>query len=169
MRITKYIIRVVVFITLVYLGYTLYKSEDLKKSDISKIASLESLIKSIRIDYIKPIDTSILKEKKSVLLIFFSADCEHCQNMLQKIITHKSFFAKSYVIMISIFDQRDIIEQLVKKNDLNSSNYISVGIIDRSTSSFLKISTTPTFLIYKENALTKKIVGETSLGNLLTE
>lgn len=109
-----------------------------------------------------------LKDSLSNIIInLFSPDCEHCQHMAMAITHHLERLKNWEILMVTPFSDSNTIARFVTKYRIDSFPNLHL-LIDKEANVF-KIfgsSVVPTFFIYKENKLVKKIKGETKIENL---
>ena len=61
-----------------------------------------------------------------VVLIYFSPDCEHCQDFTKDMIKNYSIFANKQVVMIT-FQSMEMLKPFVNQHKLGTYNNIKVG------------------------------------------
>ncbi len=101
-----------------------------------------------------------------IIINFFNPECEHCQYMSKKYIEYADSLKNIKIIMVTNADSATTVK-FVTDFKLNSLSNI---IVLRDTKfAFFKLfgsSVVPSFFVYKNQTLLKKISGETKIENL---
>jgi len=100
--------------------------------------------------------------KGPVVLIYFSPDCDHCQNFTQDLVKNYSVVANKQVVMIT-FQAMDMLNPFVKKYKLNQYPNFKVGTEGTSyvVRNYYNIRSFPFIAIYdKTGKLVKTYEGE---------
>lgn len=115
-----------------------------------------------------PFHSTILKDKKDTTLInFFSPTCEHCQYMTSAFIKNKEQLQNVKIVMVTIADSTSVAKF---QKDYQLNLLPNVLLLRDSQFQFEKIfgtSVVPSFFLYANGKLIKKIIGETKIENLL--
>lgn len=102
-----------------------------------------------------------------IIINYFSPTCEHCQYMATSFLKNKEKLKDVTIIMVTIADSNSI----AKFNDDYKLNTLPHIILLRDPKfqfeNTFGTSTVPSFFIYNEGKLVKKIIGETKMDNLL--
>ena len=105
--------------------------------------------------------------KKRIIINYFSPTCDHCESMAVSFIKDSLLIKNVQIIMITTAKDTEI-EKFYRHHNLSlMSNII---ILKDTKLLFHKIFGTaivPTFFIYENEKLVKKIIGETKIENLL--
>lgn len=104
----------------------------------------------------------------TLLLNYFDPDCEHCQFMTAVLKKNAPAFHHTQILMISPADSISI-RHFISHQQLITVPHIRV--LQDSRYQFIKLFGTaavPSFFIYVNRRLVKKVTGETKLQNLFT-
>jgi hypothetical protein len=109
------------------------------------------------------------KQYKQDIINYFNPNCEICQNLIADIIKNRSKLYNSHIILVSNAPLKDVIA-FKSYYQLDSLPFFSISI----DTAFLFQKTfghseTPSFFVYQNKKLVKKIIGETKIENLLPE
>ena len=112
-------------------------------------------------------DKNIENRKSRLILNHFSPNCEHCQYMAGEFIKDSQKLKDVQILMITSADSSSV----AKFNSDYKLSLLSNIIILRDTNyQFQKTFGTgvvPSFFIYEQNKLVKKVIGETIIDNLI--
>lgn len=163
-------IRLILFISiLLFLGlFVLNIYQQLQKKEIAdKTMTYLPHFNFSKLDNKQYSDSNITDNAGEIIINYFNANCEHCQYMAKSIQDGKSRLGKIKFLMITTLDTLGLYSFMINYR-IDSLANITV-LIDRN-SSFKTIfgsSEIPTFLVYKNRILVRRIIGETKLENLL--
>ena len=109
---------------------------------------------------------SLQEQTGKVLLICFNPDCDHCQREAKLLSENKDILTGYQVYFISP-EKMDLIVKFSKEYNLVEPNLHfgraeGVDVINAVG----QISTVPTFFVYNDQKLVKRVEGETSLATL---
>lgn len=104
--------------------------------------------------------------KKRIIMNYFNPNCEHCQYMAGKFIKDSQKIKDLQILMITSSDSSS-----TKKfsSDYKLSLLPNIVILRDTNYQFQKTfgtAVSPSFFIYRDNILYKKIIGETRIENL---
>ena len=112
-------------------------------------------------------DKNIENSKSRLILNHFSPNCEHCQYMAGEFIKDSQKLKDVQILMITSADSASV----AKFNSEYKLSLLPNIIILRDTNyQFQKTFGTgvvPSFFIYEQNKLVKKVIGETIIDNLI--
>jgi len=112
-------------------------------------------------------DRDLISFSERIVINFFSPTCEHCQYMAALYFKNKEELKNVTIIMITIADSNSV-ARFTRDYQLNRMTNI---ILLRDTKfQFYKIfgtASVPSFFIYENQKLVKKIIGETKIETLL--
>ncbi|KAA6439120.1 redoxin domain-containing protein [Dyadobacter flavalbus] len=97
-----------------------------------------------------------------VVLIYFSPDCEHCQNFTQDMVKNFNVFTNKQVVMVT-FQAMDMLKPFVSRYNLGSYSNVKVGTEGTSyaVQRYYQIRSFPYVAIYdKSGKLVKTFEGE---------
>lgn len=101
-----------------------------------------------------------------VLLIFFSPDCDHCQEEAREIAANKAMFTDWRLYFITSYDAK-MAEDFAVNYRLNEPNYkfghSSVTEVFNSVGALTQV---PTIIVYKNKKLITKLEGPTPMQTL---
>jgi cytochrome oxidase Cu insertion factor (SCO1/SenC/PrrC family) len=106
--------------------------------------------------------TSSQLAKGPVVLIYFSPDCDHCQNFTQDLVKNYSVVANKQVVMVT-FQAMDMLKPFVTKYNLNKYLNFKVGTEGTSyvVRNYYQIRSFPYIAIYdRAGKLVKTYEGE---------
>jgi hypothetical protein len=105
--------------------------------------------------------------KGRLILLFFMPDCEHCQYMARELYKHAKDFGNSRIVMVTVADSESVVA-FNKQYRLNELSNVQV-LRDKYLQfpGLFGSSVVPSFFIYSAGKLTRKITGETRIGNLM--
>jgi peroxiredoxin len=109
---------------------------------------------------------SIIK-KNYIIVNYFKTSCDHCKMITKEYITNRSKLNNTQIIMVSADDIKDI-NQFYIENNLYSLPMIT--LLWDSEDTFQNVfgsSIAPSFFIYRDKKMVKKVVGETKFQNLM--
>ena len=105
--------------------------------------------------------------KGNVIINYFSPDCDHCQFMARTFYINRDKLKNTNILMISAQD-RETTESFIKEYALDSITNVKVLLNDKNEFfTLFGTSIIPSFFIYKDSRLIKKVTGETKIDNLL--
>ena len=110
---------------------------------------------------------SIVNIDGRIIINLFSPNCEHCQYMAETFKNNKDNLKNVSIIMISYADSATV-SRFYDSNGLK--NLPNVVVLRDPCFKFYKTfgtSAVPSFFIYNNKRLVKKIIGETKIENLL--
>lgn len=110
---------------------------------------------------------SISYHNEKIVIGFFSPDCEHCQYMAGKIKMHNTNFAGIPILMITQADSLAVSQFATKYKLVNEPGIIFLRDPNYTFNQVFGPSIVPSFYLYKNRALIRKIVGETKIENLI--
>lgn len=112
-------------------------------------------------------DKNIENRKSRLILNHFNPNCEHCQYMAGEFIKDSQKLKDVQILMITSADSTSV----AKFNSDYKLSLLSNIIILRDTNyQFHKkfgTGVVPSFFIYEQNKLIKKVIGETIIDNLI--
>lgn len=115
-----------------------------------------------------PFHSTIFQNTNDTILVnFFSPTCEHCQYMASSFIKNKEQLQNVKIVMVTIADS---ISVAGFKKDYHLNILPNVLLLRDTQYQFEKIfgtSVVPSFFLYVNGKLVKKIIGETKIENLL--
>ena len=109
------------------------------------------------------------KTNCKVIIIFFDPECEHCQYMVRSLLKSGQKLNNAILLMISLADAQKLKDF---KNEFHLDSIKNIKLLRDQKIEFPKIfgtSMVPSFFIYKNGRLIKKIFGETRIENLLND
>jgi thiol-disulfide isomerase/thioredoxin len=166
-RIVRFAIALLALVTFTYLAKTILSIIRIK-DQAAKQTKLPRFTYSTMKDF--PFsDSNISHFKGRVIFNYFHPDCEHCQYMAQSFRRNAEKLKDTKVIMVTVADKSSISKFLYHQH-LNSLQNLIILKDDKLT--FPKTfgtSVVPSFFIYEENRLIKKIIGETKFENLISK
>jgi thiol-disulfide isomerase/thioredoxin len=112
-------------------------------------------------------DKNIENRKSRLILNHFSPNCEHCQYMAGEFIKDSYKIKDIQILMIT---SADSLSASKFNNDYKLSLLPNIIILRDTNYQFQKIFGTgvvPSFFIYEQNKLVKKVIGETIIDNLI--
>ncbi|HEX8461730.1 MAG TPA: TlpA disulfide reductase family protein [Segetibacter sp.] len=116
----------------------------------------------------EPFRSTIFKNSNDTILInFFSPTCEHCQYMASSFIKNKEQLQNVKIVMVTIDDSISVAKF---KKDYQLNIMPNVLLLRDTKFQFEKIfgtSVVPSFFLYVNGKLKKRIIGETKIENLL--
>jgi thiol-disulfide isomerase/thioredoxin len=114
------------------------------------------------------IDT--FKSSKELLVLnYFNPNCEHCQYMAQSFLANKDKLSDVTIVMVTVADSAATANFY---GDYQLNKLPNIIVLRDTKFQFPAIFGTgvvPSFFIYKNKKLVKKIIGETKIENLLSE
>jgi thiol-disulfide isomerase/thioredoxin len=112
-------------------------------------------------------DKNIENRKSRLILNHFSPNCEHCQYMAGEFIKDSQKLKDIQILMITSADSASVAKF---NSDYKLSLLPNIIILRDTNYQFQKIFGTgvlPSFFMYEQNKLVKKIIGETIINNLI--
>jgi len=110
---------------------------------------------------------SLPEENGNIIFNFFSPNCEHCQYMATQYIKNQQKLKNATILMITTADS---ISTTKFYKDYQLNRLPNIVMLRDPQYKFYKIFGTgvvPSFFLYKDKVLVKKIIGETKIDNLL--
>jgi thiol-disulfide isomerase/thioredoxin len=112
---------------------------------------------------------NLFSAKDKIIFNYFNPDCEHCQSMANSYLQNADKLKAVKIIMLTLADST----VTAKFASLYKLNTIPSIIVLRDTKfQFEKAyghMIVPSFFVYKENKLVKKIIGEAKIEYLLSD
>jgi thiol-disulfide isomerase/thioredoxin len=115
------------------------------------------------------INDIINNKAKLIIFNYFNPDCEHCQYMVKSFFADKNKLSDVTIVMVTAADSTATARFYT---DYKLNELPNIIVLRDPAFQFPKIFGTgivPSFFIYKNKKLVKKIMGETKIENLLTE
>jgi thiol-disulfide isomerase/thioredoxin len=112
-------------------------------------------------------NVQIMKSKNRLILNHFSPNCEHCQYMAGEFLKDSQKLKDVQVLMITSSDSASAAKF---NGDYKLSLLPNIIILRDTNYQFQKTFGTgivPSFFIYEQNKLVKKVIGETIINNLI--
>lgn len=103
-----------------------------------------------------------------VIFQVFSPDCIHCQRMADSLVKHRTGMQRIEMVMVTPFGDSSSVAQFINDHHLDSLPD-SHFLMDKTGEFFRLFGYTgvPSFFIYDNNKLLRKIKGETKITNLI--
>lgn len=103
----------------------------------------------------------------NLIINYFSTDCDHCQYMATSFFKNSTQLKNVKIIMVTA-DDKIKANAFIKAYSINLLPNITV-LLDTKKEFLNKFGTSiiPSFFVYKDNKLLKKILGETKIANLI--
>ena len=155
-----------VFTGIFYLTNIIYKKIQKKESTEKNISALP-FFSFLAIDSKLFSNASIKDSTGKIIINFFNPECEHCQYMAKTYVRNTDKFRDITLLMITIADSASLAKF---KADYHLDSISNLVLLRDPTFQFEKIfgsSVVPSFFVYKDRKLVKKIIGETKIENLL--
>lgn len=112
---------------------------------------------------------SLAGYKGRLIVEYFSPDCEHCQYMAKQYYTHQQQLKESRILMVSFSDSLSI-RKFSQDYQLNTMpNILILRDPKLAFTKFFGVGVIPSLLVYVDNKLVNRFVGETTLDNLLSD
>ena len=104
---------------------------------------------------------------KRIIINFFSPNCEHCQYMVNSFITHKEELMNTIIVMVTTESATEV-AKFNSDYKVYTAPYIYL-LRDTRFEFYKKFGTMaiPSFFVYENGKLLKKIIGETKIENLI--
>jgi thiol-disulfide isomerase/thioredoxin len=112
-------------------------------------------------------DKNIENRKSRLILNHFNPNCEHCQYMAGEFIKDSQKLKDVQILMITSADSASVAKF---NSDYKLSLLPNIIILRDTNYQFQKTFGTgvvPSFFIYEQNKLVKKVIGETIIDNLI--
>lgn len=106
-------------------------------------------------------------KKKRVILNYFSPNCEHCQYMASEFINDSLKLQGVQILMISSDDSETVLKFATKYKLSLNPNIIILRDTDYQFQKLFGTLVVPSFFIYEQDKLVKKVIGETKIENLI--
>ncbi len=103
------------------------------------------------------------------ILNFFSPDCEHCQYMTRSYLRCRDKLSTTQILMITIADSASVAKFKCDYHLDSMPNIILLRDTAFECTRTFGITVIPSFFIYEDQKLAKKIVGETKIENLFPD
>jgi len=110
---------------------------------------------------------SIMSVRYRLIINHFSPNCEHCQYMASEFLKDSQKLKDIQILMITSADSSSAAKF---NSDYKLSLLSNITILRDTNYQFQKIFGTgvvPSFFIYEQNKLVKKVIGETIIDNLI--
>jgi thiol-disulfide isomerase/thioredoxin len=160
------IIVIAAFLLSTFLGISIYKKIIAKNIADKNTSTLPAF--SFATVGNKTFSNEDLSDTNSKIIInYFNPACEHCQYMAKSYVKNADKLNDISLIMITIADSSSISKF---RNDYHLDSLHNITFLRDPKLQFEKIfgtSSVPSFFIYKDRKLVKKIIGETKIENLL--
>lgn len=102
-----------------------------------------------------------------IIFNHFSPTCEHCQYMVKSYLTNKEKLKDAIILMVTIADSASVAKFSKEYQITSMPNIVLLRDTKYQFEKTFGTSVVPSFFIYKNNKLVKKIIGETKIDNLL--
>jgi hypothetical protein len=149
-----------VLAVLALLGYKTYRIQKIRKNALGSIQRLPGL----PFYFPRPYDSAA----KSLIVNYFSPDCEHCQYMATQIRLKRDRFRETELLMITPAGLEES-QAFMKSYGLDTLAFIRLGI--DTGLHFFKVfgsAVPPSYYLYDNSRhLIKSIAGETKIENLI--
>jgi len=162
----KKLVLIIFFIATIFLLLVFYRSYLHKKTE-NEYAIMPDLI----LANINGSNTNIKSHDGNWnnyrILNYFNPNCEHCENMAKILVANKTKISASEIFMIT---NADSITTKKFENRTGITELNNVKILLDKQNLFLKhfnYPPVPSFFIYKNNILIKKIFGEIKVENII--
>ena len=109
----------------------------------------------------------LINKKGTIIFNFFSPTCEHCQYMAKMYKQHENQLKNITILMVTIADSSAVANFNNMYQIYELKNIILLRDTDFLFYKLFGTSNVPSFFIYKNNRLIKKVIGETRIENLL--
>jgi thiol-disulfide isomerase/thioredoxin len=165
-KIVQLIIVVVVFLLSAFMGVTVYKKLH-AKGIIEKQISVMPAFSFTTFNAKLFSNESLADNNDKIIINFFNPECEHCQYMAKSYLKNADKFNDVSLLMITIADSASVSKF---NSDYHLDSLHNLILLRDPKFQFEKIfgtSVVPSFFIYKDKKLVKKISGETKIENLL--
>jgi thiol-disulfide isomerase/thioredoxin len=161
----KIFISIVLILILVSCLYIVKEINEKNKVEaiISKIPSFSFLT----LDNHSFSDKNIENRKSRIILNYFNPNCEHCQYMASEFLKDSQKIKDLQILMITSADSASVAKF---NSDYKLSLLPNIIILRDTNYQFQKTFGTgvvPSFFIYQQNKLVKKVIGETIIDNLI--
>ena len=109
-----------------------------------------------------------LKKNVPFILMFFSPDCEHCQNETKELLAYKTELKDIQILMVSIAPYKEI-KDFYETFRLSSMTNITLGQdVNYKLGSLFKLRTYPSIFVYdNKGTLAKAFVGNIGVPAIL--
>lgn len=157
----KKIVIILISLSIVIILLVLINKAANKRQELENVITKEPALPFLFIKTAQP------KQYKQDIISYFNPNCEICQNLITDIIKNKTKFNNTRVILVSNAPISNVVS-FKNHYQLDSFSFFSISI--DTAFMFHKIfgySETPSFFIYNNQKLVKKITGETKIENLL--
>jgi thiol-disulfide isomerase/thioredoxin len=164
-RIVRILLPGMAIISIAYLCFSILNKIKAKEKIAKQINSLPNFSFK-KLDNTNYLNKDITNKNGRIIIEYFNPSCEHCQNMAKMLFEKKDEINQTIILMVTS-DQIDNVKQFGFKYHLNAIN--NVVLLRDPQFQFQKIFGTafvPSFLIYKNQKLVNKIIGETKFENL---
>ncbi len=108
-----------------------------------------------------------LEKSLTLIVNHFSPTCEHCQYMAKSFVANKEQLKVATILMITIADSSSVAKFGKAYQLTTMPNIVLLRDTKYQFEKTFGTSVVPSFFIYKNNKLVKKIIGETKIDNLL--
>ena len=154
-----------VIIAILFLGLQITKSIERKAALKEQIEHLPDF--SFRLINGNSFTNIDIDKSNNVIINYFNPECEHCQYMASCYLKNAEKLKAISIVMVTTADSSST-ERFVNNYRLNTIP--SIVIVRDTKLQFDKIfgqSSVPSFFIYKDKKLLKKVTGETKIENLI--
>lgn len=135
---------------------------------ISEFEKADKRIQSLPLNsFTRLYGDSIDHYKGKIVIYYFSPECEHCQYMTKKLVENCKYHSEIRFVMVTSAKVSSVKDFIIL---YHIAECRSISVYSDTILSFNKLfgsSIVPSFFIYVNGRLVKKIVGETKIENLL--
>lgn len=152
--------------SMAFLSFKMYHKLEEKRVADANTTVLPSFSFYIQDGSLFTTDRSSYANEK-VVINYFNPDCDHCQYMARQIKKTSPAFTGITILMVTNADSLSV-SSFVKKYGLeNIPGIILLRDPEYSFNRLFGSSIVPSFFLYKNRALVRKITGETKVENLI--
>lgn len=133
-------------------------SENLKNLKFLKVETKDEFVKTFQ---------KLFSSNNKLIFNFFSPTCQHCQYMATEYLKNKTQLKNINIIMVTVADSSSVAKF---SNDYQLNTLPNIILLRDTKFQFYKIfgtATVPSFFIYENQKLVKKIIGETKIENII--
>jgi thiol-disulfide isomerase/thioredoxin len=160
------VIVIAVLAGIVFIGYKIYHTIQAKNTAEKNTATLPAFTFSTVSN--QPFSNTAIENNK-IIINYFNPDCEHCQYMAQSLAQHANDIKDIQILMVTIADSATVVKFA---GDYGINTLPNITLLLDKNFRFGKIfgtTTVPSFFVYRDKKLVKKIIGETKIENLLND
>lgn len=163
-RIIKSVLLVLLVVFTGWISYSIYRKIQIKRTAEKNTATIPPF-HFITLNKQEYNSTSVKSGK--VIVNFFSPQCEHCQYMTEAYLQHAQQLDSVRILMITAADSNTV-ARFAAEYKINTMPNITL-LLDRELQFPVVFgsASVPSFFVYENNRLVKKISGETRIENLL--